>query len=113
MGWDFIHGATKKDVIAELTGYDSCLKHELIRERGELCLWMLTRLTDDRVIIAVALLEEHRIGWGYKLIDESMGPCYYSCPVDFVHEATTPYNDYAKVWRENVIIKHHRVEGRL
>lgn len=106
MGWDFIQGATKQDVIAELTGYDSCIKHKSRRERGESCLWMLNRLADGRVIITLALLEKSRIGWGYKLVDESMGPCYYSCPVDFIHEATIPVNEFAKEWRNKVSMWH-------
>ena len=40
--------------------------------------------------------------WGYKDLDESVGPNYYSCPLSYLEGLSEPRNDYAKEWREDV-----------
>jgi hypothetical protein len=48
-------------------------------------------------------------GWGYKDVDETMGPCAMSCPVSYIelveaHEREHGYEtgQYALEWRKNV-----------
>lgn len=52
--------------------------------------------------IEVWLLENggERHGWGYKNMDESMGPYYNNCPLSYFEDASLPVH-YAKQWREN------------
>jgi hypothetical protein len=40
--------------------------------------------------------------WGYKDVDDMMGPCVYTCPLRLI-EASTPMKDeYLKIWRDEV-----------
>jgi hypothetical protein len=109
MGWYFPHGATKKDVVEELSqewsnenATSSVLKKCV---RGNV-LWTVRERTlkDGTTLryIGCDLLQGHREGWGYKPMDESMGPYYYSCPLPYL-EMTPVAN---QKWREEVI-KHH------
>jgi hypothetical protein len=41
-------------------------------------------------------------GWGYKDIDESMGPYEYDCPLAYVDAASAPEGEHAGPWREKV-----------
>jgi len=112
MGWYYTPGASRKDIIAELIqshdrprgGYFKTLRqctsgnvlwtvHEsLACNPGTGCLetvkwigcYLMSRGTGD--------------GWGYKPMDESMGPYYYSCPLAYLAEV--PVVDAA--WRECV-----------
>lgn len=55
--------------------------------------------------IALYLLRGHgksRDGWGYKDMDESMGPYYYNCPLGYLNMVDEPHNDNAHEWREAV-----------
>lgn len=40
--------------------------------------------------------------WGYKDIDESMGPCETSCPESYLTMCTAPVNHWAYEWRQRV-----------
>ena len=41
--------------------------------------------------------------WGYKDMTESMGPCYYTCPLSYLEMVPCPENSqWAKEWREKV-----------
>lgn len=44
---------------------------------------------------------KHSGGWGYKDMDESMGPCDISCPVSFLDMVPDP-GGYATEWRAKV-----------
>lgn len=37
--------------------------------------------------------------WGYKDMDETMGPCYYQCPAKILDLLTEPLNESAANWR--------------
>jgi hypothetical protein len=113
MGWDFISGASKQDVIQDRTRNESW-----VNEKGERIstitlgfqvtgeeLWVLRRVlkndveTDYSPYISVCLLaEEKGYGWGYKEMDESSGPYYYLCPKWFL-DAAKPVNNE---WRIKV-----------
>jgi hypothetical protein len=58
---------------------------------------------DVRRWIGVYLLDREKdYGWGYKPMDESMGPYYYGCPVSYLDQADEPVNETAVEWREKV-----------
>jgi len=64
----------------------------------------------DRVICAY-LLERREGSWGYKCLEEPMGPYYYSCPLGYlklVPEDLYPANVH-KDWREGVLAYHDRL----
>lgn len=45
---------------------------------------------------------DDRNWWGYKDVDETMGPCETSCPVSYLEMCTAPENKYAYEWRQRV-----------
>lgn len=113
MGWLFIYGATKRDLIVKLTSPEENatrrwepLAHSL---RGNV-LWAVVELTDKtdqsrKRFIACYLLRSSRSdGWGYKEMEESMGPNYYSCPLKYLE--MVPEANAA--WREAVREHHHQ-----
>jgi len=40
--------------------------------------------------------------WGYKDMEESMGPCYHGCPLKYLGMVPCPDSQYAREWRETV-----------
>ena len=44
---------------------------------------------------------DSRDGWGYKDLDESAGPYYYTCPVSYLDMVPDP-GGYATEWRKKV-----------
>jgi len=116
MGWTSIWGASRKDIVEDVTkGSDyngviaKCLKKcykgsslwtlwEMIKkETGEkhnfICEFMLGKCGDD---------------WGYKDVDESMGPSNESCPILYIRDselvkADDTKRNYAFNWRKRVV----------
>ena len=106
MGWLFPYGATRKDVIAECIADNSHTKTLRHCCRGNV-LWVLRETTKPdgitRWILCVVLQRDNRSGdWGYKDMDESMHPYYFTCPVSYLDAATEPVNKYAEEWRKAV-----------
>jgi hypothetical protein len=95
MGWLFTEGQSRREVIhARLhrqwrEGYSgSCLAHAL---RGNI-LWSVWKLAkpngiSERFIACDVLASKRDYGWGYKDLEESMGPSYYSCPLAYLRMA--------------------------
>src|SRR4051794_9636151 len=53
--------------------------------------------------IACYLIRRYaRDDWGYKDMDESMGPCECSCPEKYLAMAPEPKSEFAKGWRDRV-----------
>lgn len=53
-------------------------------------------------------------GWGYKDMDESVGPHYYSCPLSYLDEVPQPESTFCRDWRDRVRAYHAiRQEARL
>lgn len=72
-------------------------------------LWVLYAYTHDpdkRFIVLYKLagtrgdLHPDYCRWGYKDVDESMGPCEYGCPERLLAQSTDQH-DYAVSWRED------------
>lgn len=120
MGWTTIPSYTLDDLIKERTDrtprtFTSSEGKDIVWEvldhskRGNR-LWKLVRYVKDgteTVYIALDLLsysKEH--GAGYKDMDESVGPCYYDCPLKFLKKASPPEGEYAIGWREKVVQWH-------
>lgn len=58
--------------------------------------------------IGVYLLSQQGGDWGYKPMDESMGPCVYDCPLKFFELAPIVPGGYAASWRASVRSYHER-----
>lgn len=70
---------------------------------------------DKKVTIFVALINGGRgdHGYGYKDMDESMGPCEKDCPLSLLALCDEPPNEWAKTWREEVRAYHAARTGQL
>jgi hypothetical protein len=99
MGWDFTAGATKKDVVNELSdptrwgeGADAKLLGKKLNGNRLWLVWETTVITDFttkatkrvRFIEVSILAQEKGFGWGNKTMDHNMGPYYYDCPLAFL-----------------------------
>lgn len=127
MGWYYPHGVNRKELIAERTENwerdtgdtlvkSTCLKHCY---RGGVfsgvlwSVWERTFTKDGKEVqpsqrwIGVDLLHCHQGEWGYKPLEELMGPYYFSCPLSYLD--LVPLDRYGgnSEWRE-AVIEHHR-----
>jgi hypothetical protein len=113
MGWYYTQGASRADVIRELTpaerkGEDGAIFRTLRHCcRGNVLFSLHESVTPDgnsTKWIGVDLMQKSLdgFGWGHKPMDESMGPYYYNCPVAYLDEASEPVNETAANWRAEV-----------
>jgi len=127
MGWTYPHGVNRKQLIAQrVEGWErdtdemlvrsTCLKHCY---RGGVfsgvlwTVWERTFTTEDKEVqpterwIQCDLLRCDRGEWGYKDMEESMGPYYFSCPLGYLELVPIDRFGGNAEWREEVI-EHHR-----
>lgn len=112
MGWYFTDGASRSDLIRELTqdrGVDDngnrfshCIR---FCARGNV-LWSVWKDQCGRWI-GCDLMQRSDIGWGHKPMEESMGPCYWSCPLAYL--AMVPVANQG--WR-NGVVEYHTLRKR-
>ncbi len=118
MGWYYTYNASRKDLICELTkgwnkkGYSFA---HVIRHctRGNV-LWTVWEVKGPgpRPVlchIGCDLLQNSSEGWGYKPMDEGMGPYYYTCPLSYLKIAP----EANAGWRQLVRKYHERKTARL
>lgn len=114
MGWYYTDGASRKDIITECTtGYTSetgtfckALRH-CCRGSVLYVLWEIKTINGiTQRYIGIYLLRGHKDGWGYKPMDESMGPFYYECPLSYIEEAGPTEDKGSNQWRE-LVKRHH------
>lgn len=96
MGRYYTHGASRADIIAMLS------RGGLARSFVGNTMYQVEESKTGVRFISVYLLLRDRDGWGYKPMDESMGPCYYDCPPKLLEMVKDhpPVNDFAARWRE-------------
>ena len=138
MGWTFIHNSTREQIIREQTApfndkdskYNTrdtyiniiCLKKCYKGASFAGTLWKVMEVThrrksDDSITkveryIGCDLLRysnyENSHAWGYKDMDESMGPTVVNCPLSYLEMVPQSDSEYAEGWRERVR-EHHRI----
>lgn len=96
MGWYYTYGATRRDVIRELTENRSAIVER--RACVGNVLWTVEHNLSGRWIGCYLLSRGTGDGWGHKPMSEAMGPYYYSCPLSFLD--AVPEADAA--WRARV-----------
>ena len=117
MGWDFTKDASKADIVREClsgsakpTDYFP-IAHKVVSN----CLWIVfEHISGDRSarFIGLCLLEKKSgFGWGYKTMEEVMGPCEVSCPLQFLEITPLPNSPGAEAWREKVRAYHAAKSG--
>jgi hypothetical protein len=78
--------------------------------------WYLARNKDTGVVwIGLDLMQggtRREPGWGYKDMDESMGPYASDCPLSYLDRATEPCNEHSRDWRDGVRKYHAQRKER-
>ncbi len=131
MGWLFINGCTRRQMIAERTeNWERNSDEMLVKSvclahcyRGNVysgvlwSVWERTFTTNGQIVcpterwITCDLLRYQKdFGWGYKDMEESMHPYYYSCPLSYLD--LVPIDQYGgnSQWRESVR-KYHTLQA--
>ncbi|TWU41870.1 hypothetical protein [Novipirellula artificiosorum] len=130
MGWLFIPGSVRRSMIKDRTSAwertnddgttikTTCLAHCFRGNCFSGVLWSVFERTfiqdgehteSQQRWIQCDLLQYSRSddGWGYKDMDESMHPYYYSCPKSYLDMVPVETHGGNAEWREHVR-QHHR-----
>lgn len=108
MGWYYTHGASRADIIREITEPQASGLVTVRKFTSGNTLWTVHDGPSGRWL-GCYLLSRSRDGWGYKPMEESMGPYYYSCPLAFLAEAPIACPE----WRDGVRKYHAERNARL
>ena len=110
MGWLIGYTQDKKTFVQEMLGKSSptCVFEEhAVRGNN---LWVRASnpiVREDSSFILLFLLRKDRgYGWGYKEIDETMGPCELDCPIGMLDRCAAPMGEVAAAWRARVRAYH-------
>ncbi|TRO55192.1 hypothetical protein E2P64_07610 [Candidatus Bathyarchaeota archaeon] len=105
MGWLYTQGYDKKDQIRELLVETETRKVLDYSVRGSR-LWVAFDITskegEHNQVIVLFLLAKDGNSYGYKDIDETMGPFYYDCPLKLLAVAPDSSKFANAKWRANV-----------
>jgi hypothetical protein len=108
MGTYITPGATLKETIDEVLADYRVKPGEHAFDEGR-CLWFVVHVTGNPArpegypIIALALLTPQ--GDGYKPMDETMGPYFWSCPKRLLELVPDPREGYSTQWRARMARK--------
>ena len=112
MGWYFQVNGSRKDIIEECTGNseNDRVKYETLAHRAiGNTLWAVHQSTVKetgvvtRFIGCYLLAKRRGEGYGYKPMDETMGPCQYNCPLSYLEMAQpAPEGQFVQPWRDSV-----------
>ena len=110
MGWTTHYGASRADIVRELTtstiqGYTVPMHTSV--GNTLYCAWSIVKDGAEHRFIVVNLLARSREGWGYKDMSEDTHPFSYDCPVAYLDwceqvPGGQPINEGSKTWREKV-----------
>jgi hypothetical protein len=116
MGWMFLHNCpTRSDLVKYLRRPERFGENiELVRA----CVvgshhWYLVRHRESGMHwVGLDLMQGGRGGWGYKDLDETVGPCAVDCPVSYLDAPHLPREAWARQWRERVRAYHAAKKAR-
>lgn len=109
MGWDFIDGHSKKDVIALIT--KDAFAHTV---KGNV-LWTVQEYKGTKIIGCYLLGTSKsntpgvKPSWGFKDLCEAVHPFYYNCPLSYLGMAPVACQE----WRDKVVAYHARTKVAL
>lgn len=133
MGWTYPHGVNRKQLIAQrVEGWERDTGEMLVKStslkhcyRGGVfagvlwSVWERTFTKDGAEVqpterwIQCDLLRCNQGSWGYKDLEESMGPYYFSCPISYIELVPIEQFGGNAEWRLQVVEHHrHRAEKR-
>jgi hypothetical protein len=113
MGTYFTTNATQADIIRELVEPLKASGHLVtsrkVVEQGEPVLWTVEkgeRNSNPYQFIGCYVLRKSPGGWGYKPMDETMGPCFYGVPKSWLDKypciVPNGQKGYSDSWRQEV-----------
>ncbi len=114
MGWTFPYDTpTRKSIVEDIMGsYNRPTEGWHILDQRSTCygrhLWLAIQNPGGSKLVCLFLLQKSDGLWGYKAVDESMGPCYYDCPQSVIDAAGPTESKYAQEWRAEVKIARKR-----
>lgn len=110
MGW-YYGASSRKQLVEEVTEGNETDTHkqECIRKcfRGWRDLWTVwedtNKLTgEQKRFIVLFMIGGGGDDWGYKAVEESMGPYQLSCPLSYLDLSTIADDGYASDWHKRV-----------
>lgn len=127
MGWTYPHNVNRKQLIAqrvdgwerdtgEMLVKNTCLKHCYRGGVFSGVLWSVWERTFTKDSVEVLpserwiqcdLLRCDQGSWGYKDLEESMHPYFYSCPLGYLSEVPLDRYGGNQEWRA-IVMEHHR-----
>lgn len=108
MGWSFACSPSfkKADQVAEFRGGNFWAAGIKVLDDAVVGnnYWALLERPDGQKTIALNMMRGggRNEGWGYKGLDETMGPYQFNCPLRLIDAASNPANDNAAEWRKQV-----------
>lgn len=112
MGWTFkttrgTKAEIKNEILASLGAYS--ILHRTVGNH----LWVAVRPLGEveEGCVLLFLLKSSRGCWGYKDMDEGMGPYYYDCPESVIAAAGPTTKPLALAWRAKV--REYHAEKKL
>jgi hypothetical protein len=96
---------SRQDVVDDLVKQYSSDRFSIIDRKSTNFgrhLWMLIQPKQGPSFVCLFKLSSYGGDWGYKAIDESMGPVYWDCPVSLIQQADPPTTATATQWRKAV-----------
>ena len=127
MGWDYTQGATRGDIVKELTASTDRCKTLAFQVVGAV-LWTVqeARRLDNNwqpygepvrfigcYLLAGSIKRTPGCSAGYKAMEEEMGPYYYTCPLHFFDMVPEPDSEIARNWRRQVREWHAEHHGPM
>lgn len=121
MGWSYTRDASKQDIIDEITrtqlSASGCKEFKTLKKsvRGNV-LWTVTEVTDsdtgaaERFIGCFLLASDPGYGWGYKAMEESMHPYYYTCPLGYLDMAPAACEEWRLKVRQYHANQRRKIE---
>jgi len=110
MGWSYGWNS-KEELVEYLTkswGHGTCLAKS-IRGKVLWSVWEFSPPKEEKTrYIRCDLLDKYDDSWGYKDMDESMGPYYYNCPLSYLDMAPVANEK----WREGVRDYHEKHKSK-
>lgn len=115
MGWTYpLHTKTRAQLVQWLRRPERFGEHlELVRACASGSHhWYLMRIKETGLHwIGLDLMQGARgEGWGYKDLDESVGPCAHDCPLVYLSAPHEPRDGWALEWRKRVQ-EHHKTKS--